>query len=46
MQVTIVLGSSSDAKVMKGATEALDACGVEGEGRILSAHRMPEELKA
>lgn len=46
MQVTIVLGSSSDAKVMKGAAEALDACGVEWEARILSAHRMPDELKA
>jgi 5-(carboxyamino)imidazole ribonucleotide mutase len=31
---------------MKGAAEALDACGVEWEARILSAHRMPEELKA
>ncbi len=46
MHVTIVLGSSSDAQVMKGAAEALDACGVEWEARILSAHRMPEELKA
>ena len=46
MQVTIVLGSSSDAQVMKGAAEALDACGIEWEARILSAHRMPEELKA
>ena len=46
MQVTIVLGSSSDAKVMKGAADALDACGVEWDARILSAHRMPEELKA
>lgn len=46
MGVTIVLGSSSDARVMKGAAEALDACGVEWEARILSAHRMPKELKA
>ncbi|MDZ7792843.1 MAG: 5-(carboxyamino)imidazole ribonucleotide mutase [Spirochaetia bacterium] len=46
MHVTIVLGSSSDARVMKGAAEALDVCGVEWEARILSAHRMPEELKA
>ncbi len=46
MLVTIVMGSSSDAKVMKGAAEALDACGVEWEARILSAHRMPDELKA
>ncbi len=46
MEVTIVMGSSSDSKVMKGAVEALDACGVEWEARILSAHRMPEELKA
>jgi len=45
MEVTIVMGSSSDSKVMKGAVEALDACGVEWEARILSAHRMPEELK-
>ncbi len=46
MRVTIVMGSSSDAKVMKGATEALDACGVEWDARILSAHRVPDELKA
>lgn len=46
MHVTIVLGSSSDARIMKGAADALDACGVEWESRILSAHRMPEELKA
>jgi 5-(carboxyamino)imidazole ribonucleotide mutase len=45
MKVVIVLGSSSDRTVMKGAADALEQCGIEWEARILSAHRMPEALK-
>lgn len=45
MKVSIVMGSKSDSPVMKGAAEALELCGVEWEARILSAHRVPEELK-
>jgi len=45
MKVVIVMGSSSDAKVMKGAAEALELFGIDWDARILSAHRVPEELK-
>ncbi|MGC9311495.1 MAG: 5-(carboxyamino)imidazole ribonucleotide mutase [Sediminispirochaetaceae bacterium] len=45
MKVIIVMGSSSDKQVMKGAADALELFGIEWEARILSAHRVPEELK-
>lgn len=40
----IVMGSSSDWDVMKGAQETLEKFGVEYEKRVVSAHRMPHEL--
>lgn len=45
MKVGIVMGSSSDWGVMKGAVEILDQFGVENEVRVLSAHRTPHELE-
>lgn len=44
--VGIVMGSDSDWRVMKDAAEALDEFGVEYEVRVVSAHRMPEEMLA
>jgi 5-(carboxyamino)imidazole ribonucleotide mutase len=43
-RVLIVIGSDSDLRVMKGATDALDELGVAYELRIASAHRTPEKL--
>ena len=44
MKVMIVMGSSSDWDVMKGAQETLEKFGVEYEKKVVSAHRMPHEL--
>ncbi len=41
-QVGIVMGSDSDAKVMKDAAEALKELGVSYEATVASAHRSPE----
>lgn len=41
-KVLIVMGSDSDLEVMRGATDALQACGIEYEIRVSSAHRVPE----
>jgi 5-(carboxyamino)imidazole ribonucleotide mutase len=43
MSVAIVMGSDSDAGVMKQAADALDEFGVPWEMRVLSAHRTPDE---
>lgn len=45
MKIGIVMGSSSDWGVMKGALEILDFFGVENEVKILSAHRTPHQLE-
>lgn len=45
MKVIIVMGSISDKQAMKGAADALELFGIEWDARILSAHRVPEELK-
>lgn len=45
MKVGIVMGSSSDWGVMKGAKEILESFGMEYEIRVLSAHRTPHELE-
>jgi 5-(carboxyamino)imidazole ribonucleotide mutase len=42
--VAILMGSTSDADVMKGAEDALNEFGVPCEGRVISAHRQPEAL--
>ena len=42
--VGIVMGSDSDLAVMSEVSKVLEQLGVESEMRILSAHRVPEEL--
>ncbi|HUZ08888.1 MAG TPA: 5-(carboxyamino)imidazole ribonucleotide mutase [Acidimicrobiales bacterium] len=42
--VAVVMGSSSDHAVMRGATEVLGRFGVASEARVLSAHRTPAEM--
>lgn len=45
MRVGIVMGSSHDWDVMKGAKDILDSFGVENEVKVLSAHRTPHQLE-
>ena len=40
--VGIVMGSTSDLEVMRGAAEILDALGVPNEMKVASAHRTPD----
>ena len=40
------MGSASDWETLRHACETLDALGVPHERRVLSAHRMPEEMAA
>lgn len=42
--VAIVMGSDSDWPVMKGAADALASLGVAFEARVVSAHRMPDDM--
>ncbi|MGI0055924.1 MAG: 5-(carboxyamino)imidazole ribonucleotide mutase, partial [Nitrosarchaeum sp.] len=42
--IGIIMGSSSDSKVMQGAATALDEFGVKHEDQIVSAHRTPTRL--
>jgi len=44
--VAVVMGSSSDHKVMEGAVAILDRFGVPREVRVLSAHRTPDDMLA
>ena len=44
--VGIVMGSTSDAPVMQGAEEMLDALGVPYETLVASAHRSPDKVAA
>ena len=44
-KVSILMGSDSDLNVMKKAADTLKEFNVSHEMRILSAHRVPEELK-
>jgi phosphoribosylaminoimidazole carboxylase PurE protein len=43
--VGIVMGSTSDADVMKGCGEVLTRLGIPHEVRVLSAHRTPEATR-
>ncbi|MDE5774324.1 MAG: AIR carboxylase family protein, partial [Muribaculaceae bacterium] len=45
MKVGIVMGSTSDRKVMDAAAEVLNDFGVEHEVKVLSAHRTPTALE-
>ncbi len=42
--VGVVMGSSSDWEVMQHAVKMLDEFGVPHEARVLSAHRMPDDM--
>lgn len=42
--VGLVMGSESDWDVMKHAARELDALAIAYEARVLSAHRMPDEM--
>jgi 5-(carboxyamino)imidazole ribonucleotide mutase len=44
MFVAILMGSESDAELMKKAESQLDAFGVSYESNVISAHRKPEKL--
>lgn len=44
--VAVVMGSSSDWATMTKAVEVLQEFGVAHEARVLSAHRMPDEMFA
>ena len=43
-KVAIVMGSTSDLKVMQGAIDILKGFDIETEADIVSAHRTPEKL--
>jgi len=42
--IGIIMGSSSDSRIMKGAAEILDDFKVKHEDQIVSAHRTPSRL--
>lgn len=44
-KVGIIMGSSSDARVMKDAAKVLKEFGVKFEMRVVSAHRTPEFMQ-
>lgn len=45
VKIGVVMGSSSDWRVMKAASETLAQFGVECETKVLSAHRTPAQLE-
>ena len=46
VQVGVVMGSSSDWDTMQHAVQILEQFGVAFEARVVSAHRMPDDLFA
>ncbi|HXZ61683.1 MAG TPA: AIR carboxylase family protein, partial [Acidimicrobiales bacterium] len=44
--VAVVMGSSSDLPVMRGAVEMLERFDVPHEVRVVSAHRTPHQMLA
>ena len=44
IQIGVVMGSSSDWETMQRAVQILQDFGVAHEARVVSAHRMPDEL--
>ncbi len=44
--VGVVMGSSSDWETLRNATEILAEFGVSYEARVVSAHRMPDDMFA
>ncbi len=45
-KVGVVMGSDSDWDVMRHAVDILDRFGIPCEARVVSAHRMPDEMFA
>ena len=45
LQVSLIMGSDSDLKIMKSASETLDSLKVEHETLVVSAHRTPEKMQ-
>lgn len=45
-EIAIALGSSSDWETLQAAARMLDEFGVPYEARVLSAHRMPDDMFA
>lgn len=43
-QVAVIMGSKTDLKIMKAATEALSDFNISHTIEIISAHRTPEEM--
>ncbi len=41
-KVAIIMGSKSDADIIRGAADALDGFGVENHTFVISAHRTPD----
>ena len=46
IQIGVVMGSSSDWDTMQHAVQILQQFGITHEARVVSAHRMPDELFA
>jgi len=44
-QVAVIMGSKSDAPVMQGTLDILDAMGISYEVSVISAHRTPEKAR-
>lgn len=44
--VGVVMGSASDWDVMQHAVQVLDEFGITSEARVVSAHRMPDDMYA
>jgi len=45
IKVAIIMGSESDSKEMKPASEVLNELGIKNESRVISAHRTPDRLR-
>ena len=43
-QIALLMGSSSDWDTLRAAGEVLDEFGVAYEARVVSAHRMPDDM--
>ena len=46
IQIGVVMGSSSDWETMQHAVEILQQFGIAHEARVVSAHRMPDDMFA
>lgn len=45
-QIALLMGSSSDWETLRGAAEILDQFGIAYDKRVVSAHRMPDQMFA